>query len=547
MISALILSVIFRLGNLATKPYWEDEVYTSVRVSGYRLGTIQGQLDRRVVSIESLSQYQDVAKSGRSWSDSFNALLNRPEHAPLYFVLARAWAQVFGSSVGAMRALPAVIGLVTLPLFYWFSRLLFNSSITANITLCLACVSPILIRQAQEARPYSLWMAGILASSAMLLSALRSNKRSAWILYSLTVALVFWTHLLSGLVFVIHSLYVLFLRRSAATGFETADIRHPNVEKITTSPLERLAFQRPLVDRSRFIHFRKFLLVGMATILPWLYRMFYRFDSVQVATEWQNTSLPLGALMSGWTNNISHLAFFWMPRDRWLIFASFWVLVFAWCVSLLLSKTQLRQWLLPILLCVVPSILLIGLDLLFGGIRSLTPRYFIPAYLGAIFILGFGLSSNLSQLQNSPTAKRYCYFQWGLFHIILIMMISASWNNLHSPVWWKDSHLRSVKVAQTVTQSESPATIVSDYRLGNFMSVGLQLRPTDRFLWFRKAGITDEEVDIDKIVGSSDNVFLFLPSKSLLNQIEDGLVERHLAIEQTEIKDLYALSKPVSP
>lgn len=517
-----------------------------MRVSGYKLEAVQKQLDRRVVSIESLSQYLDVGKSGRSWGDSINALLSRPEHAPLYFVVARAWAQVFGSSAGAMRALPAIIGVFSLPFFYWVSKLLFNSSTTASITLCLACVSPILIRQAQEARPYSLWMIGILASSGMLLSALRTNRRSAWVVYSLTVALTFWTHLLSLLVFVIHSFYVLILRSHATMNFETANIRYLDRASLNALASERIAFQTPLVDRSRLINFRKFLLLGIVAILPWLGRMFYQFGSVRTATEWQRQSLPLSILVGEWTRNLSYLAFDWIPHGRWLIFAIFWMLLFAWCLFLLLSKAQLRQWLLPVLLCIVPSVLLIGLDLLFGGIRSLTPRYFIPTYLGAIFILGFGLSLNLFQLQNTPLAKGYCYFQRSLFHVILIMMILASWNNLHSPVWWKDSHLRSVKVAQTVTRSKTPATIVSDHRLGDLMSVGLQLRPTDRFLWFRKAETIDKEVDIDKIVGSSDNIFLFLPSKSLLNQLEGGLVERQLTVAQTKIKDLYALNKSTS-
>ena len=32
----LVLGIIFRLGNLDVKPYWEDEIYTSMRISGYQ-------------------------------------------------------------------------------------------------------------------------------------------------------------------------------------------------------------------------------------------------------------------------------------------------------------------------------------------------------------------------------------------------------------------------------------------------------------------------------------------------------------------------------
>nr|WP_228024572.1 glycosyltransferase family 39 protein [cf. Phormidesmis sp. LEGE 11477] len=473
-------------------------------------------------------------------------MLNRPEHAPLYFVLARAWAQVFGGSVGAMRAFPAVTSLFTLPLFYWLARLLFNSATTAKITLCLACVSPILIRYAQEARPYSLWMVGILASSVALLSALHSNRRSAWAIYSLTVALTFWTHLLSGPLFIAHSLYVLILRRYEKIDLKAVSIHRTNVEGDSPSASTDPSFQRPSVDRLRLLNFRKFLSFGLLAILPWLGQMFSQFESVQAVTEWQSKPLSLGDLMGGWLNNVSRLSFFWMPPGQWLMFVAFWLLLFAWCLFCLLSSAHLRQWLLPVLLCVIPGGLLVGLDLVFGGIRSLVPHYSMPTYLGAIFVLSFGLSFGVSRLQRPPIAKGRRYFQAGLFHIVLVLMIFASWNNLRSPVWWKDSQLYSLSVAQAVTQTATPITFVSDYRVGNFMSVGLMLRPTDRFLWFREKELIDKGVDVDRILGSADNIFLFRPSEYLLDRVEDGAEQRQLAVEEMEIQDIYKISRPMS-
>ncbi|MBE9060231.1 glycosyltransferase family 39 protein [cf. Phormidesmis sp. LEGE 11477] len=527
---ALVLAVTFRLGNLSTKPYWEDEVFTSMRVSGYTLALVREQFDRRIVSAESLFQYQDVVQSGQSWGDSLSALSSRPEHAPLYFVLARAWAQVFGSSPGAMRAFPAITSLLTLPLFYGLARLLFNAPATASITLCLACVSPILIRQAQEARPYSLWIVGILASSTMLLRALRSNRRSAWMIYSLTVALTFWTHLLSGIVFAIHGLYVLILQRYAATSL-TED---------SASVVGRLGYQTPLAP-SRIANFGRFLLLGTLPILPWLGWMFYRISSVKAVTSWQNTDKPLDDMLFGWTRNVSYLVLDWIPRDRWLIFAILWLLLFTWAVFRLLSASQLRQWLLPILFCLVPSVLLIVPDLLFGGIRSLIPRYSIPIYLGLILILGFAFSYCRPQSRRSATASRYSYFQKGLFHIVLVLMIAASWHNLHASVWWRDSRLFLVQVPQAVTQSAAPAVLVSDYRLSNVMSIGRLLRPTDSLFWLPRGKGDMDETDIDKIINSSDHVFLYQPSDNLLSQLEASLAERQIAIEKTETENLYQL------
>lgn len=64
---------------------------------------------------------------------------------------------------------------------------------------------------------------------------------------------------------------------------------------------------------------------------------------------------------------------------------------------------------------------------------------------------------------------------------------------------------------------------------------------TNRFLWFQKEAMAGKKVDINTIVGSSDNIFLFVPSDSLLNQFEDDLGEHRIAVEQTETKNPYIL------
>ena len=285
LVSVLIFGIVFRLGNLDTKPYWRDEVYTSMRVSGYELGSMKDGIHGQLISVNTLRQYLDV-ESGRSWPDALKAMTDRPEHTPLYFVLARAWAEVFGSSVGSMRAFPALISLLMLPLFYRLSRLLFYSIDVANATFCLACTSPILIRYAQEARPYSLWMVGILLSSIALLSALRQGKRHVWILYSVAVALMFATQLLSVFVLFAHSLYVLVLLKSA---------------------------EAPEIDRKKVKSFLVALVAGIVPIIPWLGLFLSKRSSVEAATAWRHKEMTLHQLAADWLQNTNHLIFSWKP------------------------------------------------------------------------------------------------------------------------------------------------------------------------------------------------------------------------------------------
>ncbi len=538
LIGALVLALVFRLGNLDVKPYWGDEVLTSIRVSGYKLGTTAYEIRNRIMPVEELFQYRDI-NSGRSWPDTSNALISQPEHTPLYFVLARLWSEIFGSSVGAMRALPALISLLTLPLFYWMSLLLFESAETATVTLCLACVSPILIRQAQEARSYSLWMVGVLASSALLLSALRSNKRSTWTLYGGAVALTFLTHLLSALVFIVHGIYVFLLYRDKKIGPSASASTRLNATGLESVKLESTA------DRSRIQQFRRFFWIGMIPVLPWLALVISQFRSVQSVTSWQNQILSSQEMITLWTLNVSQLAFFWMPPERWPIFAVLLFLLIAFCVYRLLLQSHLRQWLLPVLFCVFPSVLFIASDVLFGGIRSAVSRYFIPTYLGTIFVLGFGLGFSHFRPQEPLRRREY---KWGrriLFHAIFVTMIVASWQNLQSPVWWKDYKITLLETSQVVMRSPTPAMLVSDHHLGEVLSVAFLLRPTDRVLWLYSENAGATKVDIDKIFDSSE-FFLYAPSENLLNQVEAGLEERQLTIESTEVENVFQIKRAIA-
>lgn len=530
----LVLALVFRLGNLSVKPYWTDEVFTSIRISGYSSGVVSGKIDRQLVPVEDLYQYRDVDKSGRSWRNTVGALVGRPEHAPLYFLLARGWAQIFGSSASAMRAMPALVSLLALPLFYWISRLLFNSSETANVTLCLACVSPILIRQAQEARPYSLWIVGVLASSALLLSALRSDKHSTWWLYSLSVAFTFLTHLLSTFVFVAHGLYVFILhvQESARARRSAAAVDTTGVDRTEIEP------QTPFVDRSRFRHFRQFFLIGMVPVLPWLALSLVRIDRVRSSTKWHNNTLSLERLAMSWTKNASYLLFYWIPEHRWLIFAGLLSLLIGFALCRLISSSHVSQWLLPVLFCALPSVLLVSSDLILGGLRSIIPRYFILTYLGAILILGFGLG--FSPLRSGQIRRHNTWtneYRWIcrlLFHGMLVAMIAASVQNLYSPVWWKTLNLPLLQTSQIVMRSPTPATVVSDTPIGNMLAFSYQLRPTDRILWFYV-----KEIETDTIFDNVETFFLYEPSEQLLAKVEEGLEARQLRLEPTEEDSLF--------
>ena len=475
----VVLGIVFRLGNLAAKPYWEDEVYTSTLVAGYEMESIEADLEGKLTSVEALSKYQDV-QLGQSWKNTSVALAKRPEHTPLYFLLARAWAECFGSSVTTMRAFPAVTSLLTLPLFYWLSVLLFESSEAAAIALCLACTSPILIRYAQDARPYSLWVVGILLSSAMLLYSLKHNQRRNWMLYSASVAFAVMTNWLSCFVFFAHGAQVLVVENDS-------------------QPQSQTMLKRFFIALS----------VGLLPVLPWAGLVIYGRQSVHAVLSWLEQEETLRTLSIKWLGNLGHLVFAWLPAgDRILLFSGPLLLLLVWSTIQLIAKNRVQQWLLPSLLCVVPMVAFGMPDLLFGGTRSLISRYFLAADVGAILILGFGLSNNSPK----TTDRKSRWPKQVLFYTVLTISISSCWFNFNADNWWGEADFGR-RAASSIAQTSSPVEVYSDQRLSPFLAFALSLRPKDRIMWL------DEKSSLpSEILNSSKSVFLFEPSSTLLDQ-----------------------------
>ena len=164
----LIFGLVFRVAQLDGKVFWVDEVATAMRVAGYTKAEVIAALaDGRVLSVDDLQRYQHLSRE-RTWSDTLQALVRSPEHAPLYFLLLRGWQQMWGSSVRVMRSFSLLWSVLALPGLYWLSWEVFGSLAVSSVAVGLMAVSPFFVAYAQEARPYSFWVVSLLVSGAML-------------------------------------------------------------------------------------------------------------------------------------------------------------------------------------------------------------------------------------------------------------------------------------------------------------------------------------------------------------------------------------------
>ena len=217
----LVAGVILRVVNLEQKLYWYDEAFTMLRISGHtEAEAVQAIPPNQVISVTQLAPYQkrDQKHGEHSLIDGVTQTVRglaeeEPQHTPLYYGLARIWAELFGDSIAAIRSLSVLVSLLALPAMAWLCWELFGSELAAWLGTALLAVSPFQMIYAQEARPTALWTLTILLASAALLRALRLQTARSWGLYGGLFSLNLYAYLFSGLVAVAHAIYVLGLER----------------------------------------------------------------------------------------------------------------------------------------------------------------------------------------------------------------------------------------------------------------------------------------------------------------------------------------------
>jgi|GEM_PF-1922249 len=123
----LVIGLVLRLLEINRTSFWYDEAFTG-----------------------------DVIKM--SWKDMFAVIAADKVHPPLFYILSRLWASVFGFTQDSLRGLSIFFGLDTLVLGYFVGKNLFDKKrfpiVGLVISLAIA-ISPFFIAYSNEARSYS--------------------------------------------------------------------------------------------------------------------------------------------------------------------------------------------------------------------------------------------------------------------------------------------------------------------------------------------------------------------------------------------------------
>lgn len=492
LIFLLILGIFFRFYNLDRKVYWNDEAYTSLRLSGYtEIEVIQQAFNGTVLSVAGFQKYQHPNPDRNVFDTIHSLAIESPQHPPLYYVIARFWEQLFGHSIGKIRLLSAFISLLVFPAIYWLCIELFDSAIVGSIAMALIAISPFHILYAQEAREYSLWTVTTLLSSAALLRSMRRQTWQSWAIYAVTLTLNLYTFLFSIFVAIAQGLYVLI------------------IEKFRWSQTVKAYLLAACA--------------GILAFLPWLIVIIKSLGYIQTSSDWTSNSYVFGWLLQRWLIHLGILFFdinLSYQRITLPVILVLLIIVFSWYY---LGQHAPKKAILFLVLLMATSALPLMLpDIILGGKRSTIPRYQIPFYLGiqlsiAYFLAYPFLSKSIHQFQRSLIKVSAIIL---LFYGIFSCTISSQ-----NPFWWNKSfskHQYNKELATIINQADNPllisddSTLLSDSFVCRMLSFSYDLEPTVKLQLVR-------EPQIPQIPDGFRNVFVFSPSQKLIQ----GITNRH--------------------
>jgi hypothetical protein len=152
--------------------------------------------------------------------DMLAAISTTESTPPLYYLLARGWAGLFGTGEVGLRSLSALFGTLTIPVVYAIGATL-ASRRAGLVAAALAAVSPALVWYSQEARSYALVI--LLGALSLLFAAraLRGDNDPDLVWWGLTAVLAVLTHYFAGFLVAGEALWLLAAhprRRDAALG-----------------------------------------------------------------------------------------------------------------------------------------------------------------------------------------------------------------------------------------------------------------------------------------------------------------------------------------
>ncbi len=151
----------------------------------YHLGYNSLWLDEAVTSSYAQKSFLEI------WGITSGGEFNPP-----FFYWVEHIMLLFGDREFVLRLIPAILGILTIPLFYLIGEELVDRN-TGLIAAALLSFSPFHIYYSQEARAYTSALFFLSLALICYLRAHRSNDLKYWMFFGIFSAFAFWTHFYS--------------------------------------------------------------------------------------------------------------------------------------------------------------------------------------------------------------------------------------------------------------------------------------------------------------------------------------------------------------
>jgi 4-amino-4-deoxy-L-arabinose transferase-like glycosyltransferase len=161
LIVITVIGFFLRFYNLGYNSLWLDEASTYS------------------ISVKSFAEIWQVTAAGE-----FNP--------PLFYWVEHVMLML-GNNEIILRFIPALLGVLTIPLFYVIGKEFLDQN-TGIIAAAACAMSPFLIYYSQEARAYSMMLFFVTLATIFFLKAMKSGSLTHWAFFGAFSALAFWSH-----------------------------------------------------------------------------------------------------------------------------------------------------------------------------------------------------------------------------------------------------------------------------------------------------------------------------------------------------------------
>ncbi|MDP2796469.1 MAG: glycosyltransferase family 39 protein [Methanoregula sp.] len=142
--------------------------------------------------------------------DIWQATAGGEFNPPLFYWIEHIML-VFGNNEVTLRFVPALLGVLTIPLIYFAGKEFMDRNV-GIIAAAAFAFSPFLIFYSQEARAYSMMLFFVAFAMVFYFKALKTNELKDWALFGILSALAFWSHFYSFVIIASLILYAFFLQ-----------------------------------------------------------------------------------------------------------------------------------------------------------------------------------------------------------------------------------------------------------------------------------------------------------------------------------------------